>query len=126
MQPAHLQQFAQFVQKLRARLEAHGRGRRQRHVPRLYETLLRVGEADARCHVVMARYLMRRECWDEAKQLLDATVLLAPGHKDAWVLRAQLARRLGVEAEAEACDRRVAELALAPRPFAVPTPATRC
>lgn len=124
--PAHQEQFAEYGNALRQRLEVHSRRPREPHAPRLYETLQRAGETDAACHVALARYLAANERFGEAMKLLEATVLLDPGRGDAWQLMADTARKAGREADAARYEARRAELAGLDVPFGVPAPSAVC
>lgn len=124
--PVHAEFFSETASSLRKRLEFHAHRPTEPHAPRLYETLLRAGEADARSHVMWAKCLIATERLDEAAKVLEATLLLEPSRADAWEQKAHLARTRGEVAEAEACEARAKELALHSAPFGVPSPPAEC
>lgn len=77
--------------------------------PKLYELLVRSGEADSAAHLVMARYCASSGDTARALRLLESLVSLDPLHHGAWELLAEvagaegmteLAERAGVEAAA--------------------------
>jgi hypothetical protein len=79
--------------------------------PKFHAMLVEAGKADELVHIAMARHLAEVGMGDEAMKLLDAVLLLSPVCRDAWVVKAMLAKKLGLvdeaaaaEAEASACD----------------------
>jgi tetratricopeptide (TPR) repeat protein len=78
--------------------------------PRLYELLLRVEEADVASHLAMARW--HAEAGDPAAawRVLEALTVLAPSHREAWSLKARVARTLGKVQEAREAESQAAGL----------------
>jgi predicted Zn-dependent protease len=79
--------------------------------PRLHALLVQGGMADELVHLAMARYLAAVGKAGEAMKFVEAVLLLSPTCRDAWVVKAELAKTLGLadeavaaEAEASACD----------------------
>lgn len=124
--PAHQEQFAGFGERLRQRLCAFAQLPDDAAAPRLYATLLRAGEADAACHVAMARYLAGHGRGEEARRILKATVMLEPACAEAWRLLAEVARGAGDGPCVAECEARAAALAEVPAPFGVPSPDALC
>lgn len=124
--PAHQDQFAHFGQRLRTFFCAPAQLPDEAAAPRLYATLLRAGEADAACHVAMARHLAGHGRGEEARRLLKATVLLEPACAEAWRLLAEIARGASDGACAAECEARAAALAEVAAPFGVPSPDALC
>jgi len=112
--------FDIVTNRIRASLVAPERDPGDESTPRLYELLVRSGEADTGCHVAMARHHLHAGELDEAMRLLVAVTTLDPLHHEAWVLTAALARKAG---DAELAERAEIEAAAtsgkAPVPFAI-------
>jgi tetratricopeptide (TPR) repeat protein len=75
--------------------------------PKLYRLLLRASTCDETSHVAMAKYLDHSGKGEEALHLLDAVTTTAPASRDAWTMKAIIAKNLGkldlaAEASAEA------------------------
>jgi predicted Zn-dependent protease len=89
--------------------------------PRLHAMLVEAGKADALVHLAMARHLAEVEKDGEAMKLVEAVLLLAPACRDAWVVKATLAKKLGLVDEAVAAEAEAAALDGGPLPlFGIP------
>lgn len=127
MNPAAQHSFDIIAWKLRNALAEPTRAADDPSTPRLYRLLLEAGEADVGSHVAMARHHHHAGRHAEAAALLDAVTRLSPVSRDAWLLRAVVARALGDERLAAECDAQVAGLAAQAVPFAIPaTPGPAC
>lgn len=111
LDPAIARSFDIISEKLRRTLLASDNDPTDEAVARIYGMLVEAGKADDLCHVAMARHLAAVGKDDEAAKLVEAVVLLAPACRDAWLMKATLATKLGrvedavmAEAEAAALD----------------------
>lgn len=111
LEPAITRSFDIITDKLRHALIDAERDPSDETTPGLYAVLVQADRADDMVHVAMARHLDAVGKAAEAMKLLDAVVLLSPACRDAWLLKAAVARNLGLveeavaaEVEAVACD----------------------
>ncbi|MGI5863848.1 MAG: hypothetical protein ACOX6T_17580 [Myxococcales bacterium] len=112
--------FDIVVNRIRAALLAPGRDPGDASTPRLHELLVLSGEADADCHVAMARHHAHAGELEEAMRLLAAVTTLDPLHREAWALTSALARKAGDAELAERADIEAAATSgKAPVPFAI-------
>lgn len=118
--------FSEAAEALRRRLEFASKRPERQHPARLYQALLRAGEADAGSHVAMARAHLAQGELEEARKLLESTTLLDPTRGEAWKLLAEVARRRGDAAAAEQAESRLGELSRCAAPYGVPSPTASC
>lgn len=78
--------------------------------PRLHDMLVQAGKADELVHIAMARHLEAVGKPDEALKLLDAVLLLSPTCRDAWVVKAIIAKNIGRDEEALTAESEAAAL----------------
>jgi hypothetical protein len=88
-------------------------------VPKLYELLRRAGEANVPTHLAMVRHLCATGDLERAASLAEAVTTLSPVCRDAWRVRADVARRRGDDTsaatfEAEALVRELEDVPFAP------------
>ena len=117
MEPNIEKSFGIITDRLRRALIDPERDLADESTPRLHDMLVQAGKADELVHVAMARHLEAVGKPDEALKLLDAVLLLSPGCRDAWVVKAIVAKNAGREEEALAAQAEAAALdgaALAP------------
>ncbi len=127
MHPAHCERFVEAATALRRDLCAQSLEPAQHAaVGRAYALLVHAGEADARCHVAMARVHLAAGRLDAAWKLLESTTLLEPSLADAWTLRAEAARRRGDEPTAASSETRARTLGQQATPFGIPSPNASC
>jgi tetratricopeptide (TPR) repeat protein len=88
--------------------------------PKLYDLLVRAGEADVGSHAAMARYAVATGDLARAKAIADAVTLLFPASADAWKCRSEVATAAGDLATVDACAIELAGLGEQPVPFAIP------
>ncbi|MBI5542426.1 MAG: tetratricopeptide repeat protein [Deltaproteobacteria bacterium] len=117
--PSFHRSFEIVTERIRRALCDEHRKPDDPETPRLYELLLRLGEADVPSHLAMARFHVRQGDSSAAFRVLDAVTVLSPGHRDAWLLKAVVARSLGEEELAREADLEAANLAH-PMPVAFP------
>jgi tetratricopeptide (TPR) repeat protein len=109
---------------LRALHEAHGTAPEVRR--RIYERLLRAGEATVNSHLVMSRLARGERNLEEAQRLVDALLLLEPSNPEVWKERARLAElRQDADVVKESLARADA-LADVPPPWGIATPTAEC
>lgn len=103
--------FDVIATRLRRMLIDPDRDPADESVPRLHSMLVEAGMADEVVHLALARHLAEVGNDDEAMKLVEAVARLWPACCDAWLMKATLARKLGLseeavmaEAEAAACD----------------------
>ncbi|MGC4114234.1 MAG: tetratricopeptide repeat protein [Myxococcales bacterium] len=106
--PALRRSYEIVVERLRTAVGEARPG--DEETPKLYELLIRADEADAGSHLAMARWHAESGNPAEAWRVLEALTVLAPSHREAWSLKATVARTLGKvqearEAELEASGR---------------------
>lgn len=111
LEPGVTRSFGIITDRIRRALIDPERDPADDSTPRLHAMLVEAGKADELAHVAMARHLGEVGKGDEALALLDAVVLLSPGCRDAWVVKAVLAENLGrheeaavAQAQAVACE----------------------
>lgn len=126
MHPTLAKRFSEAAAAMRQRLELASRSPEGQHPARIYQALLRSGEADAGSHVAMARVQLAQGEVQEARKLLESTTLLEPSRIEAWRLRADVARKQGDTAAAAEADSQVAALEGREAPYGVPSPPTSC
>jgi len=126
MHPTLTNRFSEAAAALRQRLEFASRHPAGKHLARIYQALLRSGEADAGSHVAMARAELAQGDVEAARKLLESTTLLEPSRIEAWRLMAEVARKQGDVAAAAEADSHVAELEGREAPYGVPSPPTSC
>ena len=126
MHPTLTNRFAEASAALRRQLLASSRTPDE-HEPRvMYAALLRAGEADAACHVAMARAYLRDGELEAAWTLLDSTTLLEPTRVEAWELKREVSLRREDPATTAEAEARLADLAVRGAPYGMPSPRTRC
>jgi tetratricopeptide (TPR) repeat protein len=118
--PSAQQSFESIAWRLRNALADPARAPEDPSTPRIYRLLLEAGEADVHSHVAMARHHAHAGRNDRALALLDAVTLLSPVSRDAWVLKAAVARAMANEALAAECEAQAAALANTSVPFGIP------
>jgi tetratricopeptide (TPR) repeat protein len=111
LEPNIEKSFGIITDRIRRMLIDPERDLADESTPRLHEMLVQAGKADELVHIAMARQLAEVGKGDDAMGLLDAVLLLSPACRDAWVVKAMLAKKLGLideavaaETEAAACD----------------------
>jgi tetratricopeptide (TPR) repeat protein len=112
--------FGVIVKHVRAALASPERAADDPSTPRLYELLVRAGEADVCAHAAMARYWLARGDTAKAVHIADAVTLLNPTDRDAWLCRAEVARAAGDPATAQECLAEAAAVEGEPVPFSIP------
>lgn len=112
--------FGIIVGRIRAALTDEKRPADDPATPRLYDLLVRAGEADVACHAAMARYAAATGDLAKARALADALTLLFPASAEAWGCRSEVAAKAGDVATVEECARELAGLGEASVPFAIP------
>lgn len=112
--------FEIIVKRIRATLAASDRAVDDPSTPRLYELLVRAGEADVASHAVMARYWVAKGDGTKAARIAEAMTLLYPTDREAWLCKAEVARASGDTATADACMAEAAATEGEPVPFAIP------
>lgn len=126
MEPNIEKSFTIITDRIRRVLIDSERDIADESTPRLHGMLVSAGKADELVHVAMARYLEAVGQGVEALKLLDAVLLLSPACRDAWVVKAIVAKNLGREEEALAAEAEAAALdggGLVPFPFGIPAKA---
>ncbi len=112
--------FTIIADRIRAALTAEDRAADDPSTPRLYDLVLRAGEATAECHAAMARYALATGDVGKAKAIADATALLHPAAAMAWKCKAEVAAKLDDTATVQACAVELAALGESFPLFAVP------
>jgi tetratricopeptide (TPR) repeat protein len=112
--------FGVITNRIRAALARADRAVDDPSTPKLYELLVRAGEADVGCHAVMARYAAATGDLAKARAIADAAALLFPASPEAWKARSEVAAKAGDAATVEACAVELAALGEPVVPFAVP------
>jgi Flp pilus assembly protein TadD len=121
LEPGITRSFGIIADRLRRTLIDPERDPADESTPRLHAMLVEAGKADELVHIAMARHLAEIGKGDEALALLDAIVLLAPGCRDAWVVKAVLAKNLGRHEEAAVAQAQASALDGGPVPiFGIP------
>ncbi len=115
--PPYRHSEAVIIRGLRRRLTAPDRDAADRETPRIWALLANIGEADDACHLALAGFHVATSNDLEAMRIVDAVTTLAPGNRDAWLLKASIATRLGDE---QLATRARAEAAAAAAGTAVP------
>lgn len=112
--------FTAITGRLREALGDEAREAGDPSTPRLYELLVRAGEADLGCHLAMVRWCSATGDHARARALAGAMTTLHPLDRGAWLGAAEAARAAG---DHDAAARATAEAALldgAPVPFSLP------
>ncbi|HJW74258.1 MAG TPA: hypothetical protein VJ787_01125 [Thermoleophilia bacterium] len=111
LEPSIQKSFDIITDRIRRMLIDPERDLADDSTPRLHGMLVAAGKADELVHIAMACHLEAVGRDNEAMKLLDAVLLLAPACRDAWVVKAMMAKKLGLideamaaEVEASACD----------------------
>ena len=112
--------FGIITNRIRGALTHADRAVDDPSTPKLYEMLVRAGEADVSCHAVMARYAAATGDLAKAKAIADAATLLFPTSPEAWKAKSDVAAKSGDAAAVEACAVELAALGEPLVPFAVP------
>lgn len=112
--------FSIIAGRIRTALNDATRAADDPSTPRLYDLLLRAGEADVGCHAAMARYAVATGDLARARAIADAVTLLHPAAPEAWKCKSEVAVAAGDAATVEACAIELAALGDAPVPFAIP------
>jgi|GEM_PF-6761464 len=126
MHPTLTNRFAEASTALRQQLIASSLTPDGRDPKTMYEALLRAGEADAACHVAMARAHVNAGELDAARGLLDSIALLEPNRVEAWEVAREVARRREDPIALAEAEARLAALADRGAPYGMPSPRTRC
>lgn len=88
---------------------------------RLHGMLVEGGKADELVHLAMARHLAEVGKEGDAMKLVEAVLLLSPACRDAWVVKATLAKKFGLLEEAVAAEAEASALNGGPMPvFGIP------
>lgn len=112
--------FGIITNRIRGALTAADRAVDDPSTPKLYDLLVRAGEADVGCHAAMARYAAATGDLARAKAIADAVALLFPAAREAWKAKADVAAAAGDTATAETCAVELAALGEPRVPFAIP------
>lgn len=118
--------FSEAAEAMRRRLEVSSKSSDHALPERIYQSLLRAGEADASSHVAMARAFLAKGALQEARALLESTTLLEPTRTEAWRLLGEVTRKQGDVSAAAAADARAAESGGHAAPYGMPSPLTSC
>ncbi len=100
--------FGGITRRLRGALADEARAAADPSTPRLYDLLVRAGEADLGCHLAMVRWCAATGDHDRARTLADAMTTLHPLERATWLTSAAAARAAG---DHELADRATAEAA---------------
>jgi hypothetical protein len=124
LDPTVVRSFDIITDKLRRSLLDPSRDLADESTPRLHAMLVEAGKADELVHVAMARHLAETGRGEQAMKLLDAVTTLTPDCRDAWVVKAMLASKLGMAELAATAEQvaRACEFTNAPV-FGAPGPA---
>lgn len=111
LEPSIEKSFGIITDKLRRTLIDPERDPADESTHRLHGLLVQAGCADELVHLAFARHLAEVGKGEEAMKVLDAVLVLSPACRDAWVVKAVVAKKFGfideaaaAEAEAAACD----------------------
>jgi tetratricopeptide (TPR) repeat protein len=129
MDPLHpnlQERFAELARAVREALERRSHAATDRSCRRLYDALLRTGEADWTSHLAIARHDLARGRVEEAGKVLGALTLLEPNRAEAWRMYAEQARKAEDLDRFEACLARAGAAEVAVTPYGTPSPAARC
>lgn len=96
--PPYRHSEAVIIRRLRSTLTAPDRDPADTETPHIWALLATIGEADDACHLALARFHVAKSNDLEAMQIVNAVTTLAPGNREAWLLKASIATRLGDEA----------------------------
>lgn len=121
LEPNIQKSFDIIVDKLRRMLIDPDRDLTDESTPRLHAMLVEAGKADELVHLAMARHLTEVGRGEDAMKLVEAVLLLSPACRDAWVVKATLAKKLGLIDEAIAAEAEASALDGGPVPlFGIP------
>ncbi len=95
-------------------------------VRRIYEKLLRAGEATVDSHLVMVLLALEEKNVEEAQRLVDALILLEPSNPEVWNHHALVAEARGATEVAKQSESRAEALAEVPPPWGIATPTAEC
>lgn len=95
--PPYRHSEAVIIRHLRGKLTAPDRDPADGETPRIWALLANIGEADDACHLALVRFHVAKGNDLEALRVVDAVTTLAPSNRDAWLLKASIATRLGDE-----------------------------
>ena len=112
--------FEIIVGRIRAALADEARADDDPSTPRLYDLLVRAGEADVAAHVAMASWCLAAGDLPRAAKLADALVTLHPADPEAWRCKAEVAQASGDAVTAGECMAEAAVRGGMPGPFAIP------
>lgn len=112
--------FTIITRRIRGALADASRSADDPSTPKLYEMLVRAGEADVGSHAAMARYAAATGDLAKAKAIADAATLLFPASPEAWKCRSEVAVASGDAAAVEVCAVELAGLGEPLVPFAIP------
>jgi hypothetical protein len=108
-----------IVRHLRDSLRAPGRPDDDDNTLRVWRLLADLGEADDHVHLACVRFHVARGNLNEAMAVISALNVLAPGNRDAWLLRATIATKLNDEEQAARARAEAAAIEGDAVPFAV-------
>lgn len=108
-----------IVRHLRDSLRVAGRPDDDENTLRVWRLLVDLGEADDNAHLACVRFHVARGSLTEAMEVISALNVLAPGNRDAWLLRSSICMKLNDEAQAAKARAEAAALEGDAVPFAV-------
>lgn len=111
--------FVSITHQMREALAAGTREATDPSTPRLYDLLVRSGEADVGCHLAMVRWCSAAGDHARARALADAVTALHPLDREAWLCAAEAARSAGDGDSAARATAEAAALCDEPVPFAL-------
>jgi tetratricopeptide (TPR) repeat protein len=121
LEPNIEKSFGIITDRIRRTLIDPDRDLADRSTPRLHGMLVEAGKADELVHLALARHLAEVGKDAEAMKLIEAVLLLSPACRDAWVVKAMLAKKLGLVEDALAAEAEAAALDGGPVPlFGIP------
>lgn len=112
--------FGVIARRIRSTMLADDVNVVEQWVANFYRLLVGMGEADPRCHLVMARHEALNGRLPQSRKLLEALTLLAPTFAEGWAELSLVARQMGDVAAAENAALEAAAAGSASTPFVVP------
>jgi hypothetical protein len=121
LEPNIEKSFGIITDRIRRTLIDPDRDLTDESTPRLHGMLVEAGKADELVHLALARHLAEVGKGGEAMKLIEAVLLLSPCFRDAWVVKAMLAKKLGLVEESIAAEAEASALDGGPVPlFGIP------
>ncbi|MCM2332949.1 MAG: hypothetical protein NDI82_03270 [Anaeromyxobacteraceae bacterium] len=111
--------FGGITHRIRGALAAEERTAADPSTPKLYDLLVRAGEADLGCHLAMVRWCAATGDHARARVLADAMTTLHPLERASWLTSAAAARAAGDHELAARATAEAAALEGDPVPFAL-------